>query len=928
VVAPAPGVERLAFPPEEISRAAARLILARHFPRAGALPVATLESVNVVFPNLRVAQTFPRCLGDEAALDTLPLPRLTTLADWTRTTSLPGRSLSNAQRELRLYEALRKNGWFQDHNLWRIARELRELADELTAHRIPLVDNAREFAQRLATAYRTRLGTSLQFEARVAFEMWRALADTDEGRDGVARYHMQLSRIASAAAGPLYVVEPGRLSPVESEFLEVYAQRAPVCLMTADLHSPLSTPRGRVLANALLNSDEGSLRERAGQWSAHVDPLHASLRLFPARSLEEEAGAVEQRVRQWIMEGRQSIALVAQDRIVARRVRALLERAKVLVEDETGWTLSTTSAASVLMRVLDCVTDNFHHHDLFDLLKSPFVFADLVPAERKPLGQTLERFARDRHIASGLDAYADCPAVSVKAAVDRLQVLARMLSGRPASIATWIDRVLKALDALGAREALQRDAVGSQLLDLLARLAAHVREEAAPVSLGEWRQWLDGWLEIETFKDHSATSPVCLTSLSATRLREFDAVVILGCDDSHLPAERSGTVMLGDAARGELGLPRSVEHRAQQKQDLLGLVARSGAVFITWQSRRHGEDNAPSGWIDLVESFHACAWPDGPGLRDDGVALRLAHRRILPEPTLVLARPVSAPAPAFQCTPPKISVSAYGSLVVCPYQFYGRHLLGLGELTELRELVEKRDYGEFIHAILHQFHRAHPVVQDIGEADAVATLEHFSTQVFEPALRHDPMARAWWFRWKNQIPKYLQWQREREAAGWRFEDGEVAREVAVEGIDSLTLKGRLDRIDRQDAARSVIDYKTADKSLLQEQLRDPGENVQLACYALLAENVVDARFLSLNKDAPVEVPLEDDLRELADACEARLADVFQRLRQGAGLPANGDDKSCASCEMKGLCRKDHWPAVQAPRHGPDVVAEARRRVTP
>ena len=47
-------------------------------------------------------------------------------------------------------------------------------------------------------------------------------------------------------------------------------------------------------------------------------------------------------------EGKQEIAVIAQDRVVSRRLRALLERAGVLVADETGWKLSTTRAAAAL----------------------------------------------------------------------------------------------------------------------------------------------------------------------------------------------------------------------------------------------------------------------------------------------------------------------------------------------------------------------------------------------------------------------------------------------------------------------------------------------------------------------------------------------------------------------------------------------------
>ena len=77
----------------------------------------------------------------------------------------------------------------------------------------------------------------------------------------------------------------------------------------------------------------------------------------------------------WRREGLGSIALVALDRLTARRVRALLERAQVSVRDETGWRLSTTSAAAAVMRWYDLVADDFYWRDLLDWLKSSFTLS-------------------------------------------------------------------------------------------------------------------------------------------------------------------------------------------------------------------------------------------------------------------------------------------------------------------------------------------------------------------------------------------------------------------------------------------------------------------------------------------------------------------------------------------------------------------------
>src|SRR5690606_10474842 len=128
----------------------------------------------------------------------------------------------------------------------------------------------------------------------------------------------------------------------------------------------------------------------------------------------------------------------------------------------------------------------------------------------------------------------------------------------------------------------------------------------------------------------------------------------------------------------------------------------------------------------------------------------------------------------------------------------------------------------------------------------------FSEAVFADAIADNYMSNAWLARWRARIPRYVAWQREREARGWRFHAGEVEREVALTtpGGRSIVLKGRIDRVDRrEDGAVAVIDYKTRHHQRLKEELRFPGEDVQLPMYVLLwGEPVAEALYLPLDSD--------------------------------------------------------------------------------
>jgi ATP-dependent helicase/nuclease subunit B len=129
------------------------------------------------------------------------------------------------------------------------------------------------------------------------------------------------------------------------------------------------------------------------------------------------------------------------------------------------------------------------------------------------------------------------------------------------------------------------------------------------------------------------------------------------------------------------------------------------------------------------------------------------------------------------------------------------------------------------------------------------------------------------------------------------------------------LRGRIDRVDYQDEGTQccVLDYKTQAVTALKNKLKEAGEEVQLACYAL-TQDASDAEFVSLDGDKITSVVPPHDIRDLSQLNLERLKTVFIQMRNGTPVPAHGSDTVCGYCEMKGLCRRDEW---EAPSYPPD-----------
>jgi ATP-dependent helicase/nuclease subunit B len=972
-------VQLIPYAGDPLARLASRLLADQHdqLPR--------LDKVVVLLPDLEAAARLRQLLLQQAAglgFDALLGPRITTLGGWLNEQPLPpGHEVVNDyQRVLILVEALREHRTlFGDGNLWALADSLLKLFDELTLNQVALPDDLPQFTARVASGYGLEGShpSALDREARLVHTLWHAWHQQLHARhliDRNTRYLLQLSTSLQqppSSSQPLYLaglatlhnaergwlqgmLEAGRLTLLlhgegGSEPTRCYHPHTPLFSLLQALHQPLppesnSGARNRLFATAYHpDEDAPPLRERAHRFAAAhpTSPIAKELKLFHADGDEQEARAVELQVRRWLLAGHRQIGIVSENRRLARRVRALLERAGVTLHDASGWALSTTSAAAALEHWLQCIEEDFSHRAMLDLLKSPFI---VVAEGRETYLNDVYRLEQDivlhENIGSGLGRYlrqtrfrqhrlpADL-AAGLNGVVTLLEHLSEtvrpllpLLEGEHAA-SHYLDTLLESLNPLGLSEGLAADAAGVRLLDELQQIQRAVQGEQQPLTWLEFRGWLGRALEQSHFRLASQGHAVSLMGLGQSQLQRFDALIIAGMEREYLPGSPATSPFFNDAVRRELELPSSEEQLAERFYHFRRLLESSDNLLLTLRRQQDGEEILPSPWLESLRSFHLLAYNDA--LEDEKLA------RLLDSPdSLVVDRRAplptasATPAPALPPTllPQRYSASAYQQLMNCPYQFYAARGLRLAPSEAIREALEKSDYGERVHRILQAFHGnveqlPGPFVNRLdarSRHSAQALLEEISRTVFAEDMEDNFLHRGWLQRWLDKIPDYLDWQIAREQAG-RVDT--VEADLRTEGFaPNLELQGRLDRIDQQHDGLAVVDYKTGGIANEEEVLN--GEAIQLPFYALLASHhqlaVTQVEYLALDdKKLGSKVVLRDDvLQQLSNDIGERLKGMQLEMADAQGLPAWGDEKVCGYCSMEGLCRRGAWPA-ETPR---------------
>lgn len=862
-----------------LSLAAARRLLDQY---ASHLP--DLSGITVLVPNHRAGLDFARALARVAGQPALIPPDIVPLRSWAERHA-EGHAEPAAARLARLHAALRHETWLGLVDKWALAQDLLVLADALSAERAdePVAD------------LRTRAGGQPEREVALVEAVWRTV--NGDGRDPQSRYARALAsaaRIFTAAPRPVLGFDLGPLTRVERRFLEHCAALAPLDILAPDP----AAPRTDTLIQAWKLSDP-PLVERARALAARLpDSPLAQLKLAPSPHLEAEARAVVAWVSEQLNAGHRDIALIALDRETARRVRALLERMDIHVADETGWTLSTTAAAAVVDRWLECVANDFPHIELLDLLKSPFVLGD--PAAHQDAVLRFELALRRRGVAQGLTTMQQLARDTFDTPAGWLEQLAAAAQAFPRSrapLSLWLQRLNTSLDALHAHTALEADAAGRALLDTLEELGRDLASDTEKYTFTEWRRWLDRALESASFRDTAIDSPVVLTSLPNARGRRFDAVALLGADAQRLPP-RPAPGLFSDGTRAALGLPTAYDEATAAIDDLLALVAPVPALF-SWQAWHNDEPNPASPLVLRLDALHRAAW--GTDLPRQHAGKPPVHAS---PPVGFTRRP--EPAVTAMSLPRRYSASSYQTLLDCPYRFFVERVLGVRALDEADDPLDKSDYGTALHRILKRFHDSHP---PLDHDESLARLAQCTRVEFAdlPAWT----AAAWASRWEPIQPAYIDAWLAWAAQGWRYASGETPfrQTCDVNGLGEVELMGVLDRVDiRTDAdgfeAHAVFDYKTGSVEALRKKNQDPTEAVQLPFYAWLAEAA--AAFLPLSEAPvkPVDLPGETDVGGIA----GRLPLLLEALAAGAPMPASGIDAVCQYCDARGLCRKGLWHA--------------------
>ena len=652
----------------------------------------------------------------------------------------------------------------------------------------------------------------------------------------------------SAQAGLLVVLEGFQSEPLASTLVARFGERA-VSLHLAPAAAPDATP--------------------------------GALALHSAVDAEDEAQRAAACVLAHLSQGRSPVALIAQDRVLTRRIRSMLAERGVALRDETGWKLSTTRAAAAVMSLLRALPWDTSTDAVLDWLKNAPAFdpAAVTRAE-VALRKTGVRFWRALPAAQP---DVELVAAQVEPLRDALQ--------RSRPLVHWLRDLRATLQSAGQWVPLVRDTAGTAVIEAL-RLQEGSAQALPPdvrMSLQDFTSWVNQTLEAASFSPvHPPQAQVVILPLSQLLGRPMQAVVMPGCDEVRLAVSPEPPGLWTPAQRELLGLPSRTTLAAAQRA-AWNYLLRMPQIDLLWRVSEGGERLMPSGFVQEL--------------------LLTQQLTMAPDPRLqrqCTAQPTPRPLPIGQALPvTRLSASAYEDLRRCPYRFFALRQLRLQEADELESELGKRDFGNWLHTLLHHFHEALKEATGKSLQGRVAMINIASEEATAELGLSDSEFLPFAAIWPRVRAGYLEWLAGHEASGAQFLEGEVWKDMP---LGPITLMGKLDRIDQMpDGSHLVMDYKTEAQSTTQARINDAREDTQLAFYAaLLPDDTLAAAYVNLGEKVPTKTYTQLDVVDLRDELIHSILSDMARIAQAAPLPALGEGKACDFCAARGLCRKDFW----------------------
>lgn len=647
-----------------------------------------------------------------------------------------------------------------------------------------------------------------------------------------------------------------------------------------------------------------------------------SLTLLEAPSPRDEARAIAMRLRQAAEDG-VTAALITPDRMLTRRVSAMLDRWNILPDDSAGTPAQLTAPGRLLRHIAQLNVNGPTAEALLTILKHPLCHSGAERGQHLLWTAELELFIRSTGVPyPSLDQFSSWK--QADEAKDWLQwmdahLLQPSVSG-VSPLTSHIDHHLTHAEALCAGSAsddaseLWAKATGQtcrKAFDALIENAGY----SGSMTVRDYADLVDGILRSEEVRDRDAPHPrILIWGTIEARVMGADLVILGGLNEQTWPGTPPADPWLNRRMRQQVGLllpERRIGLAAHDFQQAIG----ANEVWLTRAVRSDDAETVPSRWLNRLTNLL-------DGLRKDQGKEALEEMRARGDMWLKLGKalersidaplaPRPSPVPPVMSRPTKLSVTNIEKLIRDPYSIYASKILHLRALHPIQHAPSPMHRGTLIHEVFEKF------VSNTAKNPELITVPQLlktAKDVLDASVPW-PTDRI---QWRIRIEKIANWfvanERSRRL---------TARPVLFEETGAMDfadppfrVTAKADRIDIDKRGEALVyDYKTGTAPTEGQQMLF---DVQLLVTAAMIcegsfkgidpRGVADARYISLSGDGKeIPAPLQECPPDRTITMLLKLIDAYRNPEMGY-TARNKMHKDTFGSDYDQLSRFGEWDA--------------------
>lgn len=413
------------------------------------------------------------------------------------------------------------------------------------------------------------------------------------------------------------------------------------------------------------------------------------------------------------------------------------------------------------------------------------------------------------------------------------------------------------------------------------------------LSLKKYADILRHLLSTADYKHNDET--IQIMDSHESRGLEPEYLYFCGLRDGDMPSKPPIDHILPDSARTEYGLVTLGKYLSTQKLNFLRITGSSLNIHLSYPSVDGDNLFLPSPYLpwgsEIPEKVFGIFSEEehqvrqGTGEFSDSINDMLLDSRTA---NILKKKELSMP----------LRVTSVDSFRKCPRRFFIEKILKL-EASEIAEYeIEAKTLGTIIHSFMEKLFK-----------EPFDTLSEKAPSVLDSVL-DDYTIDAYWKKLLKEtflglLPEIIEIENEIREDG--FQPIEAEKSIREEVMPGISLKGKIDRVDKCNDIYRILDYKTGAVIIGSETIKK-GKELQLPLYAAMMKaqgmNIDKAGIYSL-KDIGIKwIPTKRDKNSIDDYISSALKfleETVKEMGEGKFYARPSEEFYCLSCAESPFC---------------------------